>query len=110
MGDELKPCPFCGQMPRNDSTHLPYLLAHCTNQDCVGSWMTVGAGGNKYHWNTRPLEDALQAEVDRLTAIIHKAEWDYPINDSYRVCPVCDNDYLSGHSPDCPFYKWEGGE
>ena len=73
MGDELKPCPFCGQMPRNDSTHLPYLLAHCTNQDCVGSWMTVSAGGSiKYHWNTRPLEDALQARVDKLKAVVEK--------------------------------------
>ena len=61
--DKLKPCPFCGQIPRNDNTHHYYPLAHCTNQDCVGSWMTVGAGGNKYHWNTRPLEDELRAEA-----------------------------------------------
>ena len=61
--DKLKPCPFCGQMPRNDNTHHSYPLAHCTNQDCVGSWMTVGAGGFEHHWNTRPLEDALQAQL-----------------------------------------------
>ena len=61
---ELAECPFCGQTPRNIvRTHLSYPLAHCTNQDCVGSWMTVGAGGNKYHWNTRPLEDELRAEA-----------------------------------------------
>jgi len=69
---ELKPCPFCGQPPRNDNAHHSYPLAHCTNQDCVGSWSTVGAGGSEYHWNTRPLEAALQAQVDKLTALAKK--------------------------------------
>ena len=65
---ELKPCPFCGQEVRNDNSHHSYPLAHCTNQDCVGSWSTVGAGGNEYHWNTRPIEDAKDAEIARLRA------------------------------------------
>ena len=67
------------------------------------------------NWNSRPLEDALQAEVERLKGIIRKAEWvtyyqDYPVSDSFRACAVCDNDYLLGHDPTCPFYQWEGGK
>jgi hypothetical protein len=54
-------------------------------------------------------------EVDRLRAIIREVEWVtyhhyYPFEETFRACPVCDNDYLLGHTKACPFYKWEGGE
>ncbi len=69
MCEELKPCPFCGG---EDVEHL---------LDGFGNWL-VGCVTCDYriqcvdcteddairYWNTRPAEDALKAEVERLKA------------------------------------------
>jgi hypothetical protein len=62
MSDELKACPFCGC---TDITFSPYTekITHSTFvkcEHCRTGWMPVNI------WNTRPLEDALQARVDTL--------------------------------------------
>lgn len=58
MTDELKPCPFCGStaicMPKGETG---YLCRTCG---------TEGFGD----WNTRPIEDKLTAEVERLQGIL----------------------------------------
>lgn len=56
---ELKPCPFCGS--NNAKKSVVYGETSC--QDC-GAKSIVG------NWNTRPLEDAKDAEISRLK------EWD----------------------------------
>jgi endogenous inhibitor of DNA gyrase (YacG/DUF329 family) len=61
---ELKPCPYCGGKVQSISNHLSYPQAHCTNELCVGRWSVVDAGGWVFNWNTRPIEDALQARID----------------------------------------------
>jgi len=62
---ELKPCPFCG----SKNTTLDYFEISCPQElgtlvlcgDC-GSYSTVD------RWNTRPIEDALNARIAELEA------------------------------------------
>lgn len=56
MPDELKPCPFCNVVP----TPRPY------GPYCETEWCPVRECDPKV-WNTRPLEDSLRAEVERVT-------------------------------------------
>lgn len=79
MSEELKPCPFCGKIPREKSITIPFdvvkerrKVAHC---DC-GVFLYVG------RWNTRPREDALQTEVTQLKERVKELE------DEFRWIPV----------------------
>lgn len=64
MSDELKACPFCGKMPRENSVTLPFdvggrrKIAQCA----CGAFLYTG------RWNTRPIEAELQQRIDELTA------------------------------------------
>ena len=64
MSEELKPCPFCGGKAHFGENHDYHTI--CCN-DC---WYNIGASENKNtvikHWNTRPIEDGLTEEIDRL--------------------------------------------
>lgn len=66
FSDKPKQCPFCGSTPRE---HIIYKWYRCPSGGCLGSkaWVTL------LEWNTRPVEDALQAEVDNLKHLIAKA-------------------------------------
>jgi len=59
---ELKPCPFCGDMPASMKAELDgkkrYGCKNCT----PNLWYTPE------RWNTRPIEDALNARVAELEA------------------------------------------
>jgi hypothetical protein len=60
---ELKKCPFCGSEATNPMTKNSSKYADCSNQDCITNkivYVTVD------EWNTRPIEDALQARIDEL--------------------------------------------
>lgn len=69
MSDELKPCPFCG----SDDIDVTYTYvdggldyyAECTDCYCRGAWEPTGAKA-RAAWNSRPIEDALQARIDAL--------------------------------------------
>ena len=68
MSDELKLCPFCG-CAAAPSWYGNKVNIHCDNESCPA--MNVDVGYLPYNdavkaWNTRPIEDALQAGVDRL--------------------------------------------
>lgn len=53
----LRPCPFCGGT--KICTEKGINLNYCDN---------CSAESNVEHWNTRPIEDALRAEIARLRA------------------------------------------
>jgi hypothetical protein len=57
MSDELKPCPFCG------SKNHPFHKKDCFLIDAYYS-------GHMAAYNTRPIEDELREEIDRLKAIL----------------------------------------
>ena len=104
----LKPCPSCGKEQMTDEergdSRVPYRGRHriCDTRQC---------GCVMRNWNARPLEDALQAEIDRLRAIIRKVEWSCVEHNGWaKCCPMCREKRVDGHAESCPFYKWKGGE
>ena len=62
---ELKPCPFCGKEP---AIHANFAI--CVNDDCEQSDYWTGLEVDT--WNTRPIEDALNARIAELEAVIDK--------------------------------------
>ena len=58
--DELKACPFCGSSNIQPAPLSDYEWYRCNDCDALS-----GRGG-AIGWNSRPLEDALQAEIARL--------------------------------------------
>ena len=67
---ELKPCPFCGQHARIFISEgaFPRFIVRCGNSVCPKqpTVETNSLEGVIALWNTRPIEDALQAENTRL--------------------------------------------
>lgn len=69
---KLKPCPICGLEPEMEPWHGSGL--NSTRIGCNADFCPVGVGvvrpsqrGAIKAWNTRPIEDALRAEVAELT-------------------------------------------
>ena len=74
MSEEIRPCPFCG----SSNTTLDYYEISCPQElgtivvcnDCGASAKSI------VDWNTRPIEDALNAriaELEKRTAELHYA-------------------------------------
>ena len=70
MSEELKPCPFCGGMPKVNDWTLKGITdkrCFCDNEKCpVYLSKTIAIDD----WNTRPIEDALNARIAELEANI----------------------------------------
>ena len=66
MSCELKPCPFCGGVAQVINTWTMHGITEsrcfCSNSDCPNSVRTVALE----QWNTRPIEDALNARIAEL--------------------------------------------
>jgi hypothetical protein len=71
---ELKPCPFCGGMPKVNDWTLKGITdkrCFCDNEKCpVYLSKTIAIDD----WNTRPIEDALQARIASLEAEIARRD------------------------------------
>lgn len=75
MNDELKPCPFCGGFKATiepvfiESFSTPRFCVICS--DCgADSQVDLGQSGAEECWNTRPIEDALRAEIELLRSVL----------------------------------------
>lgn len=68
MSEELRPCPFCGEMPKVHDWKLKGITdkrCFCDNENCpVYLSKTIAIDD----WNTRPIEDALTARIAELEA------------------------------------------
>jgi hypothetical protein len=64
---ELKKCPFCGSEAKTDDVIGRYV--YCPNPDCH-MWRLEGEEIEIDEWQSRPLEDALQAKLDDVVASI----------------------------------------
>ena len=84
MFDDPKPCPFCGgkapiivkdvQYPNTPNARTWYAI-ECNACDAIGDW-DLGESGAIEKWNTRPIEDALRTENERLRAeVIDQKQW-----------------------------------
>jgi hypothetical protein len=76
---EMKPCPFCGSkaltnifLDYEDIENLPTNVIDdyepevtCENERCIYGWWL-----SPKDWNTRPIEDALQARIAELKGFI----------------------------------------
>ena len=62
MSEELRPCPFCNIPPASKTSKIDGKEYYsCFNADCPNvSWFTAD------EWNTRPIEDALNARIAEL--------------------------------------------
>jgi hypothetical protein len=67
MTEELKPCPFCGK-PAYTECVDDGCYAMCPNIECE----FAGTGSQKA-WNTRPIEDALRAELEAVKVELQQA-------------------------------------
>ena len=72
---ELKPCPFCGGIESLDVREVHTYNRYCADMYCIECrrclycTMNFDTKDELYaFWNTRPAEDALTAEVERLKA------------------------------------------
>jgi hypothetical protein len=61
---EPKSCPFCGSDSRIRISRFDGDYAGCQASHCIGRSLCIRVDA----WNQRPIEDKLQAEIDRLTA------------------------------------------
>lgn len=64
---ELKPCPFCGEEIYSEfySHRAEEFDGHCTNKKCV-LYGKDFLFFNTSKWNSRPIEDQLRADNERL--------------------------------------------
>lgn len=71
----IEPCPFCGTSVVSCEYDGHYIWVECGNSNCKASMMAVrmdngDADEAKKMWNTRPIEDALRAELAKARAEI----------------------------------------
>jgi hypothetical protein len=95
---ELKPCPFCGHPAEHNNVNGNKLVK-CTNQYCINTICTWP----ERVWNTRPIEDALQARIAELEASL-KTGWQLyepepPREPEYVICKRCAGSQ-SVHNPE----------
>lgn len=71
MKTELRECPFCAgtDLLATDSFQGNPMQYHVYCKSCGTNWVCI----NK-NWNHRPIEDGLQAEIDRLKAKVAELE------------------------------------
>ncbi len=84
---ELKACPFCGNYKGDENNDAPHIcfsvlrdaeLAHC---EVCGAEVHAHGKDPRVTWNTRPIEDKLQAELARLTAELAELRERFDVTD-----------------------------
>ena len=72
MSEELKPCPFCLDSHVFDTGQW-IACEGCGFKNTIGSFMSLTAR-KADHWNQRPIEDALQAQIEQRDQRIKELE------------------------------------
>ena len=80
---ELKKCPFCGSeaitttfIDPDDFDYMPIEVndcdaeVTCENERCINGWWLT-----QKEWNTRPIEDALNARIAELESLVEQLIW-----------------------------------
>ena len=84
---ELKPCPFCNIPPASKTSKIDGKEYYsCLDADCPnGSWFIAD------EWNTRPIEDALNARIAELEAEIETMKRQLAYLESWRLEALADD-------------------
>jgi hypothetical protein len=101
---EMKPCPFCGSkaltnifLDYEDIENLPTNVIDdyepevtCENERCIYGWWL-----SPKDWNTRPIEDALNARIAELEGEIAKMKkyFHKPAHGTCCTCQKCGHTY-----------------
>ena len=72
MKEQLKPCPFCGSDNLQSREGLEWSDVRC--KACLQSVSSFPCSAENI-WNKRPIEDALQAEIETLTGKLESAKY-----------------------------------
>ena len=105
--DEPKKCPFCGESVGQTNELSIEMRTECYNPSC---WL-AGVGMPLEIWQTRPLEDALQARIDALeseNAALKAANAWHPASeppDNSRCVIACNNLEVT----ECIYSNYKGG-
>jgi len=77
MSDELKPCPFCGADVDlvecfDEGTREDYWRVLCRGRKCISPDYAEYSDVQSITaaWNTRPVEDTLRAELNRVAVFL----------------------------------------
>lgn len=72
MTNELKKCPFCwSEVEMHRGVYSQYIM--CRNKECEAMSLSNMDGAVVLKaWNTRPIEDALRAENERLRDVLRE--------------------------------------
>jgi hypothetical protein len=73
VSDKLKPCPSCGAKNTPERTLITELYDH----DKYKYGKCFNCGAKMYNWNTRPIEDALQARIAELETTLQEIHQHY---------------------------------
>ena len=95
MSDELKLCPFCGNVPElgehnvDQSSWKPRYDVACRNDKCIMQRTYVAQALAVAAWNTRPIEDELLKKIEQLQAEISRVAVFLAIHgvDGYTIVP-----------------------
>ena len=76
---DLKPCPWCGEMPQKEYDKIAeFFIYRCNNKKCPS---TTYAWFNELQWQSRPIEDSLRKQLaiamEAMTASINYQETRY---------------------------------
>jgi hypothetical protein len=93
VSDKLKPCPSCGAKNTPERTLITELYDH----DKYKYGKCFNCGAKMYNWNTRPIEDALQARIAELEKLLSgnpqtmttKEMLAMPLNSEIALCNGC---------------------
>jgi hypothetical protein len=97
MSDELKPCPFCGNVPElgehnvDQSSWKPRYDVACRNDKCILQRTYETQAVAVAAWNTRPIEDELLEKLQQLRAQWESVPWD--------AIQRCASDSFTHHDP-----------
>jgi Lar family restriction alleviation protein len=71
----LKPCPFCedGGEPVMKYDKSAYYYVHCDHCEAA-TWPETNKTAAAANWNSRPIEDALNAKIVALEAVSHERD------------------------------------
>ena len=108
MSEELRPCPFCGTLPRANTwifRGISETRYFCPNQECPLSVRAV----TLERWNSRPIEDELQKRIAELEEAIkgHDPFEEFPPKERGFECSVVVLGKFEYEDEFTPFTNWD---